>query len=493
MRLNIGTRLFLIISLTSVAVLVANAALTRWSFERGFFGYVEELESARIDAAAEALAQVYAEDGGWQRLGGDLRRWHDLLRGADQRRPGTEPKFPPPGGALDRPPPRDGDRQGRRPPGPGDQRGRRPPPPPDPLRVAERYALTDAEGATIVGRLSQGDSQQMPIVVAGATVGTLHVARLTELEQSIDRSFAQQQQQSIYLLLALAVLIAAAISGLMAKQFTRPIRELAVGANSIAEGDYETRIDANRNDELGVLARDFNRLAKTLAKNRESRRRWISDIAHELRTPLAILQGELEALEDGVRTFDDATRGSLQAEIKRLGGLVADLHELSTSDEGRLTVEMADVDVSGLLRELIGQSSGRLVSGGIDVTQRLPSEPTTITADSARLRQLFANLIENTLRYTDSPGRLEVRCEHDDANVTIEFADSAPSVPDAALPLLFDRLYRVDTSRSRETGGSGLGLAICEAIVEAHRGRISASHSELGGVCIRIELPIAQT
>ena len=355
-----------------------------------------------------------------------------------------------------------------------------------------RYALTDATGVTVVGRLSANDSQQVPILVAGERVGTLHVAKLTELEESIDQQFAEQQQRSTYALLAIAVLVAATLSALMARQFTRPIRELAIGANAITEGDYSTTIDASRTDELGALANDFNELAHTLAKNRESRRQWISDIAHELRTPLAILQGELEALEDGVRTYDDATRRSLQAEITRLGALVADLHDLSASDEGRLTVEMASVDVARLLRELVGHADARLAAANIEIHTHLPAEPVPIEADAARLQQLFTNLVENTLRYTDSPGKLTIRCDSDETAVTIEFADSAPSVPDAALARLFDRLYRVDTSRSRETGGSGLGLAICEAIVAAHHGSIVAGHSRHGGVSIRIQLPVKQ-
>lgn len=496
MRLNIGTRLFLVISLLSIALLVTSAVVTRWNFERGFLGYVEEQESARIQATASALAEVYTRDEGWQRLRADPRHWHDVLRGAGEGRPPDQRKHDDDAGELRRPPPpRAADQRERHPPspGPGGPRGRRPPPPHDPLNIARRYALTDAGGTAVAGRLSAGESQQVPILVAAEQVGTLHVAKLTELEASIDQRFAEQQQRSTYALLAVAVLVAATLSALMAKQFTRPVRNLASGAKAITSGDYSTRIDASRSDELGALARDFNHLAQTLAKNRESRRQWISDIAHELRTPLAILQGELEALEDGVRAYDDATRRSLQAEIARLGGLVADLHDLSTSDEGRLSVKMASTDIVGALREAIGRAGARLAEANITVRERFPKAPMPIEADEARLHQLFSNLIENTLRYTDAPGELAVDCTPGDATVIIEFADSAPGVPDAALPQLFNRLYRVDSSRSRETGGSGLGLAICAAIVAAHHGHISARHSATGGVCIRIELPVEYT
>lgn len=483
MRLKIGTRLFLIFSLVSAAILILNAALTRWNFQRDFLAYVEELETARVDTVAERLSDVYASDGGWQRLQEEPRRWHDVLRDAEANRRRGAVGGPPPAhrpGPDSRPRPPPGREKG--PPGP--------PPPGDPLRIGQRYALADAAGTELIGRIRPGEgSRSLPILVDGRTVGTLHVARLSEPETPIDQTFDRQQLQSIYTSLAIAVAISALLSGLFARQLTRPIRALTAGANAIASGDYAARIDTDRGDELGVLAGDFNRLAATLDRNRQLRQQWIADIAHELRTPLSILRGELDALEDGVRSFGTDTRRSLQAEIERLTALVADLHELSTSDEGRLTVQPRRIDLSGLLRDTLQKSAARVAAAGIELSTDLPGEPVEVDADPARLEQLIANLIENSLRYTNSPGRLHVSCRLDGNGACVEFSDSAPGVPDHALERLFDRLYRADASRSRATGGSGLGLAICQAIVDAHGGSIDATHSALGGVTITMRLP----
>ena len=481
MRLNIGIRLFLIVSLISVALLIVNAALSRWQFQRDFLAYLEDVDRARVEDTANALGVVYAQEGGWEGLRDNPRRWHDVLRSVSG-----------PHDARNRPPPRPPRDGGARPPPRANGKRHGGPPPPDPLQIGRRYALLDADDNEIVGEVSpDGEGLAVPIVVGGQSVGTLYAARLPGLEAPIDRSFDRQQLRSIYTTLAVAILLGALLSAVLARQLTRPIRALTRGANAIARGDYDTRIQVARNDELGALAHDFNRLAETLAKNRESRRQWLADIAHELRTPLSILHGELAAVEDGLRVFDESTRRSLQAEVDRLAGLVTDLHELSVSDEGRLTVDLERVDVAALLREVLDQSAARLASAGLSLSTDIAASPVEALVDTKRLEQLFANLIENTLRYTNAPGKLNVSCRQQGRNVAIEFSDSQPGVPEAALERLFDRLYRVDASRSRETGGSGLGLAICEAIVAAHEGHIEARHSPLGGVTVAISLPIA--
>lgn len=470
MRITIATRLFLALTLTSLVILTVNAAVARWNFERGFLDYVAQQEADAIGAAASELAAVYRGDGSWASLEGNPRRWNDLLR------PDGEP-----------PPPR-----GRRPgmekrPGGG-------PPPPDPLGIGRRAALLDADGSVIVGRPENvNGSRQVPIVLDGQTVGFIAIAPQRELTNQVDQSFAQNQERSIYLIAVAALLFAAAISAIFASQLTRPIRALASGARSIAAGDYETRIPATRSDELGDLAGDFNQLAETLEKNRESRQRWVADIAHELRTPLAILRGELDAIEDGVRSFDAATQKSLQAEVSRLSKLVGDLHDLSIHDEGGLDYQSDRINVVGLLAAALDNAGNRFRDAGIRLTRDLPKDTVEVLGDATKLEQLLANLLENTLRYTDSPGTLHVRCFVDSNVVNLQFADSAPGVPSQMLAQLFDRLFRVSASRSRETGGSGLGLSICKAIVEAHGGTIEAKNSDAGGLLIQVQLPVAGT
>ncbi len=466
MRITIGTRIFLALTLVSLVILTLNAVVTRWNFERSFLEYIAQQEANTVRDAASDLAELYRIDGGWASLQGKPRRWNDLLR-PDGRRPAPERR-----------------------PGPEQRLGG--PPPPDPLELGRRISLVDADGELIAGPTVKRDADRsVPILVDGQTVGYVTIAPRRQLSNPADQNFAREQERSIYVIAAVALIIAALISAVLARQLTRPIRALASGARSITAGRYDTRIPAAHGDELGDLAGDFNQLAETLEKNRLSRQRWVADIAHELRTPLAILRGELDAIEDGVRPFDATTRKSLQAEVARLTNLVGDLHDLSVYDEGVLEYQSERVDIGALLGVVLENAENRLRDAGIELTRRLPNETVNVLADATRLEQLFTNLLENTVRYTDSPGSLHVVCAVDSNRVDLQFADSAPGVPDRSLGQLFDRLFRVNTSRSRDSGGSGLGLSICKAIVDAHGGTIQAMNSDAGGLLIRVRLPLA--
>jgi two-component system sensor histidine kinase BaeS len=228
-----------------------------------------------------------------------------------------------------------------------------------------------------------------------------------------------------------------------------------------------------------------------LQQNEASRKQWIADIAHELRTPLAILRGEIEALQDGINQPDASTLASLHQEVSHLQRLVSDLYDLSMSDSGALSYRKESLDLIALLQETLTLHSTPLQEKGLHIgLAGLSQQPVRIQGDPQRLQQLFKNLLENSLRYTDKPGQLQVSTQLQASMVTLVFADSLPGVPEDALPHLFERLYRVESSRNRATGGAGLGLSICYNIVEAHGGKISAAHSALGGLEIRVNLPL---
>jgi two-component system sensor histidine kinase BaeS len=232
-------------------------------------------------------------------------------------------------------------------------------------------------------------------------------------------------------------------------------------------------------------------MALTLEKNEQARRQWVADISHELRTPIAVLRGELEALLDGIRTITPETIQSLHAEAMRLNRLVDDLYQLSLSDIGALTYRKENLDLVEVLRDSIESYRTEFGRKGIIVTKDLPRErEIMVFADRERLNQLFANVLENSLRYTDRGGELVIGLTFTEGHITIEFQDSTPGVPEEELDRLFERLYRVEGSRSRTSGGAGLGLAISKDIVEAHEGTISAHPSPLGGLLIRITFPI---
>lgn len=219
------------------------------------------------------------------------------------------------------------------------------------------------------------------------------------------------------------------------------------------------------------------------------RRDLMADISHELRTPLAVLRGELEAIQDGVRRFTPESIPSLQAEVATLTKLVDDLHQLSMSDEGRWPTRKPHWISSPCWKWRRALFRERFASRQLSIQVSLP-EQAMIFGDRDRLMQLFNNLLENSLRYTDSGGSLHITARRSGRMLVIDFADSAPGVSDEQLARLCERFYRAEGSRNRASGGSGLGLAICLNIVAAHGGTLRADHSPFGGVSIKVELPL---
>jgi two-component system sensor histidine kinase BaeS len=212
-------------------------------------------------------------------------------------------------------------------------------------------------------------------------------------------------------------------------------------------------------------------------------------VSHELRTPLSVLRGELEAIEDGVRTLDQSSMKSLQGEVGMLSKLVDDLYELSLADVGALTYRKSECDLNDLLHSCVAMFQERCNARHLRLELELPTAPPRVEADPKRLQQLFGNLLENAVRYTDEGGVLRIRASSDGDDVRIDFLDSGPGVDADQLPRLFERFYRGETSRNRASGGAGLGLAICHSIALAHGGSLSADHSPLGGLWLTLRLP----
>jgi two-component system sensor histidine kinase BaeS len=202
-----------------------------------------------------------------------------------------------------------------------------------------------------------------------------------------------------------------------------------------------------------------------------------------------VLRGELEALQDGVRQPTPASLSSLLAEVTTLTKLVDDLHQLSLSDLGALAYRKSPVDCVHLLQIAVASFRDRFRAKGLEIVTLLP-EQAPLFGDPDRLNQLFNNLLENSLRYTDAGGKLEIGAEPLPGRLRIYWQDSAPGVNDEQLARIFERFYRTEGSRNRASGGSGLGLSICQNIVEAHNGTIYAQHSPLGGVRITVEFAI---
>jgi two-component system sensor histidine kinase BaeS len=316
-----------------------------------------------------------------------------------------------------------------------------------------------------------------------------HIPRQDVLAQH-QLQFVRQQKKSFAVISLVIAALAALLAFPLASRLVRRINALANGTHRLAAGKYRTRLAKGPADELGQLTRDFNSLALTLEKNEQGRRQWVADISHELRTPLAVLRGEIEALQDGVRQFTPAALGSMHAEIMRLNRLVDDLFQLSMSDIGALTYRKEQVDGAVILNQAADRFRVEFAKKNIGLTVAVPPPGELgLFADPERLRQLFDNLLGNSGKYTAADGEVRVSCRAAAGGVEILFQDSGPGVAAADLDRMFERLFRVENSRSRVSGGAGLGLAICRNIVEAHGGTIGAEPSPLGGVTIRVTLP----
>lgn len=485
MRLKLWQRLFIAFATLSVLALAGLAAWQQQSFRRGFLGYLDDVALERLQPASVRLANAYAEQGNWNFLRDRPDRFGELV---DDRRGRARELFrddgpgrPPPRDDAPPPPPPDDDR-----PPPG-ERGR-PHPPHGPPDLMPRLALVDAGGERVVGRRDvPPDAPSVAIEAEGRRIGTLRLAPQPEISDATDIAFARAQLRNVLIAAVAALALALLLAFALARWLLEPVHALAAGTRALAAGDYARRIDIVRGDELGRLAGDFNHLAATLEQHRDARRQWGADIAHELRTPLSVLRGEIQALQDGVRAPTAAALDSLDAECERLGGLIEDLYQLSLADAGALEYRFERIDLGELVHDALDLQQRACADAGLALVSEIDAIP--IRGDARRLAQLVANLLANARRYTDAPGRIrvEAKATRDGARLVVE--DTAPGVPADALPRLFDRLYRVDGSRSRAAGGAGLGLAICRAIVEAHGGRIEASTSVLGGLRIVVDLP----
>lgn len=454
-RPGITGKLFLAILATCILVLILMHWAVRLSFERGFIGYIKHGNEQRLALLSEALSEQYTLHGSWRFLRHNEKYMFQLLRSVD-RDPGssTGPDLPPHGWRT-------------------------------------QFWVTDLSAKRLVGPPGPipQDGSRRQIIANGQLVGWVVASPVERLTRSTDINFDRQQRRTSWLIVGLSILLAAGATFPLARGLLRPVKRLVEGTNRLAAGDFTTRVASPGRDELGRLAQDFNQLASTLEKNQQMRRDFMADISHELRTPLAVLRGELEAIQDGVRNFTPETLASLQMEVGTLSKLVDDLHQLSLSDEGALAYQKKPLDIVALLEVAAGAFKERFRSRELTIRLALP-EQVTAFGDRDRLSQLFNNLLENSLRYTDAGGELLISGEVHARKLVLTFADSAPGVSDEQLTKIFERFYRTEGSRNRASGGSGLGLAICHNIVTAHGGRLSATHSPSGGVSIKVELPL---
>jgi two-component system, OmpR family, sensor histidine kinase BaeS len=511
---TLGVKLFLAIAGANLVLVMAVYLGYSWSLDKGLVDYVNKSERARLNLVIDRLAAGYQEHGSWQWLEENRgEQWRSLVREElgglrDVPNFNREQKGP----QKDERP--DGDRGAARDDrgtpwqyrsAPREQRGAtqeqrvlRQDPSVAPLLTINWWNLMLFDGTrspVIPERIDAAtlqQAEQLPINVNGMTVGYIGYVPSLRLVQSMESTAAKLQSQK-FVVIAIGMLAAVLLNAtLISHWLARRLRALGHGATALARGDYSTRIPAQGNDELARLAGDFNHLAYALEAAQRGRQQWIADIAHELRTPLTSLRAEVEAVQDGVRPLTQASIASVAQEVHQLTRLVEDLRLLSLSDLGALTCRKEPAQLAEIIDDVLAIGRTAIAEKGLEVQVNVDGS-ILVEADADRLTQVFSNLLQNTLRYSESPARLAIQAVIDGAHARIEWEDTPPGVADADLHRLTERLYRADESRARNSGGSGLGLAIVKAIVDAHGGRMQAGHSTLGGLRWSIWLPLSES
>lgn len=486
MKISLTFKFFLNLLTAIGFVTAAMFFLMQYSFDRGFLNFVNKVEIKRLGALSVFLEKEYSKQQNWRFLQGNFRLWGKLLQDSrtDDLTREPIPHFKGPGGPVDFPETM-----------PGMQNRQSPHHHPPEIKhlFEHRVVLMDAKRHRILGPPYSPENVQIKALRYKNEVrGYLALIPQENLTENLHLRYVKEQKRTFGIIALLTAFIASLLSLPLARHMVKRIKSLTSATHRLNAGNYSYRLPVDAEDELGQLIKDFNMLANTLEQNEKIRQQWIGDISHELRTPLAVLRGEIEAMLDRVRQATPEALNSLHTEVMRLERLVDDLFQLSMSDIGALTYRKKNLDLVDLIEESLGSFIKKFSDKKISVAIELPEKGKVIVfGDPDRLKQLFENLFNNSFRYTDQGGQLKIEMELSDTTVKILIEDSEPGVLPDEITKLFDRLYRVESSRNRALGGTGLGLAICRNIVEAHEGTITALTSKLGGIMIKIVLPLA--
>jgi signal transduction histidine kinase len=375
---------------------------------------------------------------------------------------------------------------------------------------SDRLVLADNSGKIVADTANQligkpsaslGISDGTTLKVSGQPVGTLYLAltttgagkgymggkgmmggststTLTSI-QTTEGDFLSRINNYIWIAGIIAIVVALLLGIFLTRQITRPLRALNTGAKHISEGDLSYRVKVHSRDEIGALADSFNNMAVKLDNSEQSRRRLVSDVAHELRTPLTIIQGTVDGIADGVFQPDKTHLDSIREQTVLLTHLVNDLRDLSLAESGQLKLERLSTNLVDLIQRKLSQFEVNSRQKNIRLTLESEAEIPPINIDAKRIEQVIANLLSNAIRHTPEGGKIIVTLKTLRANsgtkkdsLLVSVSDTGEGISPEHLPHLFERFYRVETSRSRSEGGAGLGLAIVKQMVESHGGQV---------------------
>ena len=372
--------------------------------------------------------------------------------------------------------------------------------------LGSRIVLTSPSGSVIfdsAGEL-QGTfhppghvSKGAPVLSGGSIAGYLFIGTMIEPALNpVDRQFLRAVNKAV-LFTSAGIVIAAVFAGsLFVLQITAPVKRLSSASSRVAAGDFSVRVDDGGKDEIGNLTRQFNAMAESLQRAEDSRKRMITDSAHELRTPVSLIQGKLEMMVEGVYKPDREHLSDIFEETRVLSRLIGELQDLADADAGGLLLKRENFD----FRDVIGRAAAmylqEIEAAGVRLEAAAGTEELPLFGDRQKLYQVLTNLLSNALRHTPDGGTIRIvsgtEVEQKEQKIRVSVYNSGPRIPEDKLDAVFERFYRLDSARNREHGGKGLGLAISKAIVEAHGGRIWAENVP-AGVRFTAELPARES
>lgn len=457
-RLNLMQKLKLVLMTMMLTLTAAMLLMARWSYEQGFFDYTNALEQTRLEMLSPQLVDLYVLSG---------QNIRAMPKNEISAILASFPKHPE-GPNLNRFPNK-----------------------PLPGVKAPSAALFDLNGHFIAGAAilsnEQPNAVRVPLRFEGKTVAWLKSLPVRHFKDTMETQVSRTQFERSLWLGGISLIISFMVSYGLSIFLLRRTREVISAIHRMSSGDYDIHLVDDSKDEMGTLMRDVNQLAHILHSSMLSRKTWLANISHDMRTPLTVLTGEIQAIKDGVRQFDMDRLRSIEQEVDQLRKFTDDIYELSLSDIGGLRYEFARVDLFDVLSEAVDAMQWKAEEKGLTMT--FAGQSAVTSADRSRILQLMKNLLNNSVNYTDAPGVIQVMLYQTKQHVVIKVSDSAPSVSLANCQYLFDPLYREDSSRNRAHTGAGLGLAICKNIADAHQGTIKAIPSDCGGLEVVVELP----
>ncbi len=314
---------------------------------------------------------------------------------------------------------------------------------------------------------------------------------VTNSPESLGLSFLSEVEEAAQTAVIAAGVVSLILGTLLFRHITRPMSQMRHAAQALAAGEANVHVPVHSQDELGKVADAFNQMANKISEQEQTRRQMVADVAHELRTPLTVMNGNLEAMLDGLLTPNEEEILELHGEVQRLSRLIDDLRLLSLADSGQLSLNVEKVDVRELTATVVTRLTPLAETHGVRLVDDAPKRSLLIRSDADRVQQALANLVANGIRHTPAGGRVRVTAVREKEFIHLSVVDNGPGIPAPDLPYVFNRFWRGDKSRSRHSGGSGLGLAIVKQIAELHQGSVTALSPNDSGAIFTISLPSA--